>query len=129
MDGTALLQGTGALAPHLTVLVTGLVILTLDLFLTARSRYVNEIVGLAGLVLAFAFTPWILSVLSFLPYVGIPLLALSSLWVLVAGVVAIRQSLDFSTTRAVWTVVLGWFVVMALLIVLMAALVVGGFGG
>lgn len=55
MDGTALLQGTGALAPHLTVLITSLVILTLDLFLTARSRYINEIVGLTGLVLAFFF--------------------------------------------------------------------------
>ena len=54
MDGTDLLQGTGALLPHLTVITTGLVILVLDLFLTARSRYVNEVVGLIGLVLAFA---------------------------------------------------------------------------
>jgi NADH-quinone oxidoreductase subunit N len=53
MDGTAFLQGTGALVPHLTVLITGLVILTLDLFLTARSRFLNEVVGLAGLALAF----------------------------------------------------------------------------
>ncbi len=53
MDGTALLQGTGALVPHLTVLLTGLVILTLDLFLTERSRFLNEVVGLVGLVLAF----------------------------------------------------------------------------
>lgn len=52
MDGTAFLQGTGALVPHLTVLVTGLVILTLDLFLTERSRFVNEVVGLVGLALA-----------------------------------------------------------------------------
>ncbi len=53
MDGTAFLQGTGALVPHLTVLVTGLAILALDLFLTERSRFVNEVVGLAGLALAF----------------------------------------------------------------------------
>lgn len=53
MDGTAFLQGTGAMAPHLTVLITGLVILTLDLFLTDRSRFLNEVVGLAGLALAF----------------------------------------------------------------------------
>ena len=56
MDATALLDSTGALLPHLTVLVTGLVILTLDLFLTPRSRYLNEVVGLAGLLLAFVFT-------------------------------------------------------------------------
>ena len=54
MDGTDLLQGTGALLPHLTVITTGLIILVLDLFLTSRSRYMNEVVGLIGLVLAFA---------------------------------------------------------------------------
>ena len=51
MDATALLDSTGALLPHMTVLVTGLVILTLDLFLTPRSRYLNEVVGLIGLLL------------------------------------------------------------------------------
>jgi NADH-quinone oxidoreductase subunit N len=56
MDSTAILHGTGALLPHLTVLVTGLVILTLDLFLTSRSRYLNEVVGLVGLGLAFVLT-------------------------------------------------------------------------
>ncbi len=53
MDGTAFLQGTGALVPHLTVLLTGLIILTLDLFLNERSRFLNEVVGLVGLALAF----------------------------------------------------------------------------
>ena len=53
MDGTAFLQGTIELAPHLTVLITGLVILTLDLFLTERSRFLNEVVGFVGLALAF----------------------------------------------------------------------------
>ena len=56
MDAAALLESTGALLPHLTVLVTGLIILTLDLFLTPRSRYLNEVVGLAGLCLALSFT-------------------------------------------------------------------------
>ena len=56
MDATALLDGTGALLPHMTVLITGLIILTLDLFLTPRSRYLNEVVGLAGLLVALSFT-------------------------------------------------------------------------
>jgi NADH-quinone oxidoreductase subunit N len=56
MDATALLQSTGALLPHLTILVTGLVILALDLFLTPRSRYLNEVVALLGILLAFLFT-------------------------------------------------------------------------
>jgi NADH:ubiquinone oxidoreductase subunit 2 (subunit N) len=56
MDATALLASTGALLPHMTVLVTGLVILTLDLFLTPRGRYLNEVVGLIGLLVALFFT-------------------------------------------------------------------------
>ena len=56
MDSTELLHGTKALLPHLTVLLTALVILMLDLFLTVRSRYLNEVVGIVGLLLAFVFT-------------------------------------------------------------------------
>lgn len=56
MDATALLESTGALLPQMLVLVTGLVILILDLFLTTRRRYLNEVVGLAGLLLAFVST-------------------------------------------------------------------------
>jgi len=56
MDATALLESTGALLPHLMVLLTGLVILTMDLFLTPRNRYLNELVGLAGLLLALILT-------------------------------------------------------------------------
>jgi NADH-quinone oxidoreductase subunit N len=56
MDATALLESTGALLPQMIVVVTGLIILTLDLFLTPRSRYLNEVVGLAGLGVAFIVT-------------------------------------------------------------------------
>lgn len=56
MDATALLQGTGALLPHIIVLATGLVILILDLFLTPRSRYLNEVAGLVGILLALMWT-------------------------------------------------------------------------
>jgi NADH-quinone oxidoreductase subunit N len=38
------------------VLITGLIILILDLFLTPRSRYLNEVVGLAGLLVALICT-------------------------------------------------------------------------
>ncbi len=55
MDGTVLLQGTGALLPHLIVLATGLAILSIDLFLPPRSRYVNEVIGIVGLLLALVF--------------------------------------------------------------------------
>jgi len=56
MDVTALLDSTIALLPQMIVLITGLIILTLDLFLTPRSRYLNEVVGLAGLFVALLCT-------------------------------------------------------------------------
>ena len=56
MDATALLQGVGAMLPHGIILVTGLAILLLDLFLTPRSRYLNEVTGLVGIGLALVFT-------------------------------------------------------------------------
>ena len=55
MDGTVLLQDIGALVPHLIVLVTGLVILSLDLFLPPQNRYVLEVCGVVGLLLALVF--------------------------------------------------------------------------
>lgn len=55
MDATALFEGMGALLPQITVLTTALVILLLDLFLTPQSRYLDEIIGLGGLLLAVLF--------------------------------------------------------------------------
>ena len=56
MDATALLDSTGALLPHIIVLATGLVILALDLFLTPRSRYLNELIGVVGVLVALLVT-------------------------------------------------------------------------
>jgi NADH-quinone oxidoreductase subunit N len=56
MDAATLLDSTAALLPHLTVLATGLVILTLDLFLTPRSRYLHEVIGIVGILLALLWT-------------------------------------------------------------------------
>lgn len=53
----------------------------------------------------FAFTPGLLRLAIALPVpgVGFGLTVLSDLWVLVAGVVAVRQALDFNTPRAIGT--------------------------
>lgn len=53
----------------------------------------------------FAFTPAILTGLAFVPpdAFGLGVLAVARVWTLVACVVAIRQALDFTTTRAVGT--------------------------
>ncbi len=62
-------------------------------------------------VLGYAHTPTLLSFFVFIPKVGGWLGLIGGVWALVAGVVAIRQALDFSTRRAVITVLLGWIVI------------------
>jgi len=72
-------------------------------------------------VLGYAQAPWVLSLFLFLPGLGAVVFAISSLWVLLAGVTGLRAALDFTTSRAVLTVVLGWVMVSALMILLTVA--------
>ena len=62
--------------------------------------------------LGFANAPNLLLILGILPLVPQTILSLVVvLWVLVAGVVAVRQALDFSTLEAIATVGIGWAIV------------------
>ena len=54
MEAPALFESTAALLPHVAVLLTGLIVLVLDLYLPSRGRWANEVVSLAGLAVAFA---------------------------------------------------------------------------
>ena len=63
----------------------------------------------------FAYSPGILSILGFIPFLGPILLVIISLWILVAAIVAIRQALDFSTLRAVGTAVAAWLIAVIVL--------------
>jgi hypothetical protein len=59
----------------------------------------------------FAAAPGIARVLCIVPVLARPVLVISSLWMLVAMIVAVRQALDYtSTARAVMVCVLGWSV-------------------
>jgi len=73
-------------------------------------------------VLGYAQSPQVLVVFAFVPLLGKAIVAVAAIWSLVAGVVAIRQALDFGTGRAILTVIFGWLVV-ALLQVLLHLLV------
>ncbi len=57
--------------------------------------------------LGFAQSPNVLAVFAILPVVGWLVDAVLFFWVLCAGIVAIRQALDFGTGRAVLTALLG----------------------
>ncbi len=68
--------------------------------------------------LGFAQAPALLLFFAFLPLVGGVLEVVVGIWVLVAGIIAIRQALDFGTGKAILTALIGWlvlFVPMALM--------------
>lgn len=58
--------------------------------------------------LAFAQSPGVLMVLGFLPIVGWFVRPVVGIWMLVCGIVAVRQALDFTTGKAIGTVLIGW---------------------
>lgn len=81
--------------------------------------------------LGFAQAPGVLAVIGvFGPLSGVTEIVVS-IWLLVAGIVAIRQALDFGTGKAVLTAVLGWLA--AILVAVLIAIAIGGmaaiFGG
>ena len=58
--------------------------------------------------LGFAQAPGLLLLFAFVPLLGGLLRTVVALWMLVAGIIAIRQALDFGTGKAVLTAVIGW---------------------
>lgn len=60
--------------------------------------------------LGFSTTPGVLGVLSFIPVLGVVISLVLGIWQLIAGVIAVRQAMDFSTGRAIGTVIVGWLV-------------------
>lgn len=70
--------------------------------------------------LGFAQTPGVLYVLGFIPVLGGIIRFVVAIWVLIAGVIAIRQALDVGTGKAILTAVLGWLVIVLPLAILAA---------
>ncbi len=71
--------------------------------------------------LGYAQAPAVLLILGFLPLVGNVVAAIVGIWLLVTGIVAIRQALDFDTGKAILTAFLGWLVAVAI-----PGIVIGG---
>jgi hypothetical protein len=70
--------------------------------------------------LGFAQTPGVLYVLGFIPVLGGVIRFVVAIWVLIAGIIAIRQALDVDTGKAILTAVLGWLVIVLPLAILAA---------
>jgi hypothetical protein len=72
--------------------------------------------------IGFAQAPGVLNFFGFIPVFGGLVRAVVAIWILIAGVVAIRQALDFDTGRAILTAVIGW------LALVIPMLILGGIG-
>ena len=68
--------------------------------------------------IGYSSAPQVLSILLFIPVLGAIFSWLGAIWSLVAGVIAVRQALDFDTTKAVITCVIGWVVMLVLRLIL-----------
>ena len=65
--------------------------------------------------LGFAQAPGVLMIFGIIPLLGGIVRVFVALWLLITGIVAIRQALDFSTSKAIVTALLGWVAVAALM--------------
>ena len=72
--------------------------------------------------LGFAMSPGVLYILGFIPILGGLIGFVVWIWMLVTGVIAIRQALDVDTTKAVLTAVISLAVVIAFQLFLAAIL-------
>lgn len=64
--------------------------------------------------IGFSSSPGVINVLSFIPLVSF----IAGIWQLAAMIVAVRQALDFTTTRAILTCIIGWIVNMLILVLI-----------
>jgi hypothetical protein len=78
--------------------------------------------------LGYATSPRVLSIFSFIPCVGGLISLVGAIWALVAGVIAVRQALDFDTGNAILTVIIGWVIILIITFVVSAVLGVGALG-
>jgi hypothetical protein len=74
--------------------------------------------------IGFAQTPGALNVLAFVPVVGGIVGLVVFVWLIIAGVVAIRQALDISTGQAIITAIIGF--IPMFVIYCIVGLIVGG---
>ena len=69
--------------------------------------------------IGFSSSPGLLRVFYFIPGIGVMLYLISSLWMLVAMIIAVRQALDYnSTLRAVGVCVIGYIIQIFILVIL-----------
>ena len=114
-------RGTGAAA---TALVGALIAAFVVWVLWSYTTYWVGTILLKGTAtpgqmlrtLGFALTPGVLGIFGFIPLLGDLLRGVAVVLILIAGIVAVRQALDFGTGKAVLTVMVGWLALTAITI-------------
>ncbi|RUA16482.1 MAG: hypothetical protein DSY55_04010 [Clostridia bacterium] len=76
----------------------------------------------------YAYSPQVLGIFAVIPCLGALAALIGGIWSLVAGVVALREAMDFDTGKAILTAVIAWVVMMVVFGILAAILGVGGMG-
>ena len=115
----AVAQAIGAVGLGATYIIAGILAAFLGWLVWAGVTYLIGDKLLGGTAtwgellrtLGFAQTPGLLYILAFLPMLGPVLRFVVAVWVLVAGIVALRHALDFGTGKAILTAVLGWLAI------------------
>jgi len=77
--------------------------------------------------IGFSSSPGLLRILAIIPGIGGIIFMITSVWMLVAMVIAVRQALDYqSTLRAVGVCIIGW-VIQAIILTILFTVFGGGF--
>jgi len=134
--GLGTLIGGAGVGAFFVSLIVGVIVAVAGFFIWAFLTYfigVNLFKGTADYgelvrTLGYAYGPNVLGLLAFIPIIGRLLSLAGSIWALVCGVVAVRQALDFDTTKAVLTVIIGWIVVIVITLLIGAITGLGVFG-
>lgn len=121
----AIAQAIGAIEAGVMAALGGLVVAFVGWLIWAGITYLVGDKMLGGTAtwgellrtLGFAQAPGVLYVLAIIPVAGILISLGVGIWILVAGVIAIRQALDFSTGKAILTAVIGWVVMFVAMMV------------
>jgi hypothetical protein len=74
--------------------------------------------------LGFAYAPGLLNIFSFVPVVGSIVPFATFVWTVIASVIAVRQACDFTTGKAIGTVIVA--AIIPLVIMVLLAMLVGG---
>ena len=78
--------------------------------------------------LGFAQAPGVLAIFGIIPLLGGVVRLVVFVWLLVAGIVAIRQALDIDTGKAILTAVVGWLAMVVLSVIFGIIFGIGAFG-